>query len=500
MAKPQLTIADRVISWFSSSAAVRIARDRTVLSYYEAAKQDRLRKNRRSTGSANDDILRAGASLRQIARHLEQNYDLAGSVLNTLVVNTIGPNGIGVEPQPRNADGSINDDLARQILKLRKDWVRFPEVTRQHDWASAERLLARSWFRDGDVFAQMLSGLIPSLDHRSKVPFSIEMLETDFVPQDLNATSPAVIVQGVEINAWGAPVAYRVHKQDPLSTVSVAGLSGTKRISADRMLHLKTAPRIRQVRGVSVFASVLNRFDDLRDYEESERIAAKIAASMAAYIKKGAPDQYTPDEGHEGQRSMKFRPGMVFDDLRPGEEIGMIDTNRPNPNLETYRNGQLKAIAAGTGPTFSSISKTYDGTYSAQRQELVEGYAAYATLSAEFISRISRPVYEQFISVAVVSGALKVPAGVDMDTLADASYVPPAMPWIDPRKEAEAYALLEDRCYVSGPEIIRKRGGNPLDVLEQQGRWRREKEAEGVPNNAAAAPAPQVVRTEPEES
>ena len=39
---------------------------------------------------------------------------------------------------------------------------------------------------------------------------------------------------------------------------------------------------------------------------------------------------------------MKFRPGMVFDDLRPGEEIGMIDTNRPNPNLETYRSGQLK--------------------------------------------------------------------------------------------------------------------------------------------------------------
>lgn len=27
---------------------------------------------------------------------------------------------------------------------------------------------------------------------------------------------------------------------------------------------------------------------------------------------------------------MKFRPGMVFDDLKVGEEIGMIDTNRPS--------------------------------------------------------------------------------------------------------------------------------------------------------------------------
>lgn len=497
---PQFTIADRVVSWFSPIAAVKRAHARTVLSYYEAAKPDRLHKNRRATGSANDDILRAGSNLRQIARHLEQNYDLALGVLNTLVNNIIGAHGIGIEPQPRNADGTINDGLARQILKLRKDWVRFPEVTRQHDWPSSERLLCRSWCRDGDVFAQLLSGLIPSLDHKSKVPFSIEMLEADFVPQDSNTTGQTTTVQGVELNAWGAPVAYRVYKQDPLAATSLSGLSGTKRISADRMLHLKTAHRIRQVRGVSVFASVLNRFDDLKDYEESERIAAKIAASMAAYIKKGAPDQYDPGAAAESQRTMKFRPGMVFDDLQPGEEIGMIDTNRPNPNLETYRNGQLKAVAAGTGPTFSSISKTYDGTYSAQRQELVEGYAAYSTLSAEFISRISRPVYEQFIAVAVASGALKVPAGVDMETLTDATYMPPAMPWIDPRKEAEAWALLEDRCYASGPEIIRKRGGNPLDVLEQQGRWRREKAAEGVPDNAAKEPPPAVVRTEAEES
>jgi lambda family phage portal protein len=251
------------------------------------------------------------------------------------------------------------------------------------------------------------------------------------------------------------------------------------------MLHLKNVHRIRQMRGVSVFASVLNRFDDLKDYEESERIAAKIAASMAAFIKKGSPDLYEPAATDEGQRQMKFRPGMVFDDLRPGEEIGMIDTNRPNPNLETYRSGQLKAIAAGAGPTFSSIARSYDGTYSAQRQELVEGYAIYSTLSAEFIGRIVRPIYEQFIATAIASGALKVPSGVRMETLDDAAYMPPSMPWIDPKKEAEAWGMLEDRCYVSGPEIIRKRGGNPIDTLEQQSRWVREKTAQGIPANAA---------------
>ena len=488
----QATLADRVVSWLNPVAGMKRMHARSVLAYYEAAKPDRLRKGRRETGSGNDAVLRAGATLRQTARHLEQNYDLALGVLNTLVANVVGANGIGVEPQPRRADGSIHDEFARQLLDLYKTWSKAPEVTRQHDWASAQRLMARTWLRDGEEFTQMLAGNVPGLVHGSTVPFSLEMLEADFVPMDLNTTSPAQVVQGIEIDAWGAPLAYHVYKTNPIEGGSrLTGANQTKRVPAQRMLHIKNVHRIRQMRGVSIFASVLTRFDDLKDYEESERIAAKIAASMAAFIKKGAPEDYDAAAADAGPRNMKFRPGMVFDDLRPGEEIGMIDTNRPNPNLETYRSGQLKAVAAGAGPTFSSIARTYDGTYSAQRQELVEGYAAYGILSNEFIGRKVRPVYERMVATAIAAGTLKVPRDVVMETVDDAAYTPPAMPWIDPRKEAEAWGMLEDRCYVSGPEVIRRRGGNPIDTLEQQTRWLREKKANDLPANAATTPSAQ---------
>ena len=68
---------------------------------------------------------------------------------------------------------------------------------------------------------------------------------------------------------------------------------------------------------MSVFAAVLGRLEDIKDYEESERIAAKVAASMAAFIKKGSQDMY-PNEMKDGEmlaRELKFRPGMIFDDL-----------------------------------------------------------------------------------------------------------------------------------------------------------------------------------------
>lgn len=476
---------DRAIAWFAPGIAARRARYRQVLAYYDAATPSRLRKGRSAPGTGNLAVERAGKNLREQARYLEQNHDLARGILADLVQKTVGPNGIMCEPQPTMADGEIHDVFAGQLLALFKDWSMHPEVTFQHDWASAQRLLARSWFRDGEVFSQLLAGAVPFLDHGTTVPFSLEMLECDLVPLDYSGTG---IAQGIECNAWGRPRAYWTLLQPPGDIfgpgVSVLP-SQVKRIPADRMLHAKMIDRIRQLRGVSIYATVLQRLDDLKDYEESERIAAKVAASMAAYIKKGMPDQYEPDTSKEtgtpeGMRDMKFRPGMIFDDLRVGEEIGTIDTKRPNANLLTYRQGQLRGAASGTGTAYSSIAKSYDGTYSAQRQELVESWAAYATLAAEFTNAIVRPVYEAFVAIAVASGAVKVPRDVVPASIDDAIYIAPQMPWIDPEKEMKSWTGSEAAVYVSGPEIIRRRGGSPRDVLIQESRWRRQLETAGI--------------------
>jgi capsid protein len=45
-----------------------------------------------------------------------------------------------------------------------------------------ERLMLRSWLRDGEIFAQMVSGSAQGLDPVAGVPFWLEALEADFVP------------------------------------------------------------------------------------------------------------------------------------------------------------------------------------------------------------------------------------------------------------------------------------------------------------------------------
>lgn len=465
---------------------------------YEAAAPSSARPGRRESGSGNTAVARGGRALRELARSLEQNHDLARGVLDVLVRNTVGT-GIGVEPQPRRTGtrAEIDDELAWQLSQLWRDFCRRPEVTWQHNQGATERLLARTWFRDGEVFGQRIKGTSPLLDHGTRVPYSVELLEPDFVPYEHNrmaAPGQSAITMGVETNGWNRPIAVHVYKRHPGELLNVVTAADLKRIPAESMLHLKAIDRIGQLRGVSVFASVLTRLEDIKDFEESERIAAKVAASMAAMIVKGTPDMLEPPIDSSGRplpaRQMRFRPGMIFDDLRPGESVATIDSKRPNPNALPWRQGQLRAVASGVGTSYSSAAKDYDGTYSSQRQELVEQWGAYQILSHEFISRVTQVMYEDMVSMAVAARLIVLPAGVDPETVADAVYIAPQMPWIDPKKEVEAWSMLEDRRYAAGPEIVRRRGANPHDVLDQQARWERQKKEAGLATPPAAAGAP----------
>lgn len=492
---------DRLIATISPTWGLKRQQARRVLAYYEATKtQDPYRRKRREPGSANTAVGRAGTTLRQLARHAEQNHDLVRGILAILVANIAGPHGIGIEPQPRRRDGTLHTRMAEQIRALHGDWAKRPEVTWRHDWPRVQQLMVRTFVRDGESLAQHLLGKLSDLRHGSRVPFSLELLEPDYLPLDYSDTGKR-IVQGVQHDRWARPTVYHLYKAHPgdAHNTFTRMTGGLRPVSASRMTHLALTDRLHQVRGVSVFASVLERLEDLKDYEESERIAAKVAASMAAYIRKGTPDLYAAPEfdenGNPKPRRMKFAPGVIFDDLLPGEDVGTIDTKRPSTQLEPHRKGQLRAVASGTYCTYSSAAKDYDGSYSSQRQELVEGWSVYGTLQTHFIGQFVRPIYERFIDAAIASGVLVLPADVDTDTLSDALFIGPQQPWIDPDKESRAFERLEENVHASGPEIIRRRGQNPRDVIEQQVAWEAERRRvleqrlpeDGRPDTAARA-------------
>ncbi len=481
-------VLDRLIAPIAPARALRRAQARQALramAYYEAADNTRLRKRRSDTGSGDTVVSRAGRQLRALARHLDENHDLARGVLNTLVASVVGPTGIVPEPQPRRADGTIHEAFAQQLIELWRDWSITPEVTWEHDWPTAQRLAARTWLRDGEVLVQHLEGRIDFLDHGTRVPYSLELIEPDLLPLDYHDAARG-ITSGVERNAWGRPRNYHLYRQHPGDLLQSLAISANVRaVPAERITHLKMVDRIRQARGVSIFASVLTRLDDLKDYEESERVAAKVAASSAAMIIKGTPDDYAaanPDSPTDPDlpRQLTMRPGMIFDDLRPGERVETIAANRPNPIAELWRSGQLRAVSSGTGAGFSSVSRQYEGTYNARRQEMVEAWTYYDVLQSHFVAQFVRPTWQRFVRVAIAAGLVQVPADVLADTADDALYQGPVMPALDPLKEVNAYRERERAGYASGPQIIRAMGDNPREVMRQEANWRKQAAAAGL--------------------
>ena len=490
--KAKQNIFDRLVGYFNPQAGLQRVGARHMLASisaraHDASSPSRSRKWYTNQLSPNHIVLQGGAALMAQARHMERNNDSARGILRTMTNNIVGAGGIGIEPQPRRMDGSIHEEYAAALRAAHRQWRGAPEVTGLHTDAAMQRMVCRTWLRDGEVFAQELIGTIAGLTHASAVPYSLEMFEADLVPMTYDQGER--IRQGIERNAWGKPTAYYSYKGNPLegAVPSMMGNYDLKRIPAERVIHVALRDRIGQMRGITEFASIIARLEDVKDYEDSERIAAKVAAALTAYVKKTNPEGYDPngsgqtdDQGNAIARDLRMTPGMIIDGLAVGEEIGLINSTRPNPNVVTFRQGQLRAVAAGVGASYSSIARDYNGTYSAQRQELVEQWVNYATLTDTFTGLFVQPCWNGFVQAAALSGVVRVPKDVKPGTENDALFIAQAMPWIDPAKEADALVTLTKAGFASEVEAIRRRGSNPRDVLEQISQWRKEVKSAGL--------------------
>ena len=68
----------------------------------------------------------------------------------------------------------------------------------------------------------------------------------------------------------------------------------------------------------------------------------------------------------------------------------------------------------------------------------MEQWINYAVLTNDFVGQFVKPVWQDFVQIAHISGTIKAPKDIDPLTMEDALFVGQSMPWIDPLKEALA--------------------------------------------------------------
>ena len=257
---------------------------------FEAAKSSDYHKPAELSGTADYVVNHAGSKLRDYARWLDENNDLTIGALDILVANIVGI-GIGVEPQAVNRKGDPVSKFNDRVRDLWHDWKQKPEITNDLTLEELQRLACRTWLRDGEVFAEHIQG--PVRANRNRViPYCVRALEPDWLPFEKTGDG---IIHGVEKDSDGIPVAYHfLESLDDPRLMRYYFQMKTRSVPAERVCHLKFSRRLNQTRGVSLLHGVINRLDSIKDGEESELVAMRVAAAWTAAIIKN-PDMLGGD-------------------------------------------------------------------------------------------------------------------------------------------------------------------------------------------------------------
>ncbi len=456
---------EQAIAYTFPGWALRRERSRHALNaLYDGGRSGSRHRAQRNTdtGDADYAVQMAGREMVQQARELEQNYDVVKGALDTFEARLVGQQ-IQTEPMVKSKDGSLHTQFNAELKKWYLRWLKSADISGSLGGGAMQRMAVRSWIRDGEFLARQLEG--KAYPHLSPVPLSLEFMECDQLAYEDGEYQGRRIIQGVEKGVFNRSVAYHLYKEHP----GARRMHGreTLRIPSESVLHPTLVERFGQTRGITGFHATFKRLDDVRDYDDSERVAAKMAAALGAQIIKDpsaldAPLGQYPDAG---ARKFAFRPAMFFDNLNPGEEIKMVNPNgRPNAQLDNFRRGQLRMMARGIGMSHSTLTGEFAGTYSSERQAESVNHMGFTIIADDFVWQFWQPVYQRVIETVILYELEKVPPGIDRWTLFDAEHRHPSMAHIDPYREERAKELKIKNRTDSRKNLVRQGGRNPDDV------------------------------------
>lgn len=439
---------------------------------YQGAQVNRLTSDWvTSSTSADSEIRGSIVKLRNRARQLVRDNAYAEAALRTYELNVVGQ-GIGFQSQVRmqRGAGRLDQALNDRIEQAWKRWCHASrcDVSGRLSFADIERLAIRSVAESGEVFIRLVQR--PFGD--SRVPLGLEIIEADQCPEDWVGSSAGYeTVMGVERDQWKRPVAYYFRNRHPGDQfVGYSTDDRITRVPADEVIHLFRQLRPGQTRGVSAFASAIERLHHLAGYEQAEVVAARASSSLMGFIQSPEGEVWG-DEVVNGDRVANFEPG-VFRYLNPGESVQVPDLGHDPSGYEPFMRAMLRAVAAGLGCSFESISRDFSTTnYSSSRLSLLEDREHWRMLQHWLIANFHQRVFERWLDLAVLSGELDLPRyEVDPDFYRRVRWMPRGWGWVDPAREVDAYRQAVRAGFKTMADVIAEGGGDIEDVLQARAR------------------------------
>jgi lambda family phage portal protein len=405
--------------------------------------------------------------LRAQSRDLARKEPYARSALHTKANRAVGT-GLALSAQPR-ADilGWSEQQLADWRGTVQAEWSLYADSP-DSDWLGQSNVYDQQWLvllsalESGDSFTVLPDAASPV----SHMPYRLrtQLIEADRVGNPLNAPDTAELGGGVRRSP--GRVEYFVYDRHPGSMllrvipqlysgrwIAAVGESGRRRI-----LHHFRLDRPEQPRGVPDLAACMALFKQLGTYKDSE-IKAAIANAFTAMVietENGQaapifglqnPDPSDPTAMQATPQTVEAGPAAIIG-LVKGEKIAPWDPKRPNVAFAAFAQAIVDQLGAGTliGPEI--LGKKFNTSYTAARAAFLDAWTHIRMLRRMVVTTFCQPLYETWMSEAVVLGRVKAP-GFFKDPLlrwayTRAAWIGDSQGSINPKDEVTAFVTAID--------------------------------------------------------
>ena len=427
---------------------------------FEGARIDRLTADWFATTSSINEELRADLDgLRKRGRQMRNNNDYARKFCGMVENNIVGPAGIRLQAKVENRPG-VPDDIANDAIEAGwAEWGQACDVTGQLTLRDLCENVAGSLPSDGEFLVRMVRGP----DARNRFSFALQVIDVDRIDTSYNGSYGSnTVIMGIEVDTYRRPVAAHLFEAHPNDGVR----TGRRRVRVEmgELLHRFKVERAEQVRGVPWMAPGMLSLHHLGGFMLSALLAAEHGANHYGFFQQGEdasalpPIGGTEGSGAEAVNITTSQPG-VYDTLPTGYTFQPHESKYPNEVFGPFVKTILQRVATGWRVAYHSLANDLDGvSFSSIRSGTLEERDRWTADQEWFITAFMEPVYQAWLQMALLSGALTLPSGKPLptsklDKFAKHEWQARRWEWVDPKSDMQA-KILSVRAGLMAPQDL----------------------------------------------
>lgn len=404
------------------------------------------------------------------SRQLAKNDPYVRKFLRMAQNHIVGPVGFGLSVPCKRPDGKIDTFDKSVVESAFTRWSKrgVCDTTGRLAFRRLCRLLVLCWARDGEFIVRRVRD--PSLN---AFGYALQVIDPILLDYSYRADFPdgRKIRMGVEINAYGRPIAYHF-----CTDVEMAPFAGGRRVRvpAEEIWHGFLQDEPDQVRGVPWCHASMRRLNDLGGFVEAAVIASRLGASkMGFYIPpaeetrgSGALEEgLVDDNDDDGPLVTESTPG-TFEKLPPGYQFQTFNPDYPHQNFDAFLKAALRGVSAGLpGSDYNTLANDLEGVnYSSMRSGSLESRDDWKGLQGEFVDMFLEPLSPEWLAMGFVSGQLD-PLPVSKFAKYDCfAWQGRRWTWVDPKNDVETRVIEIDKGLNSYSNTMREQGLDPEAV------------------------------------